>query len=202
MRARERTLLALSCRTSIDWSMDNLRRRSRAARSVTHTPPSHVTLLGPMPASPARSNKFQGQRRLSLFLRITFEIASFWDLRPRKLAIWFLRFPRNRSRGSVVASEETMRPKERRETGQSDLLRSRLDAIIDMSHPLVRLARTIDLTRSAVSAAHSTPSKAPMLTRLRALPRAPIEVPWQALRIGVAATYWTYLRRRSGSCRP
>ena len=37
-----------------------------------------------------------------------------------------------------------MRPKERRETGQTDLLRSRLDAIIDMGHPLVKLARTID----------------------------------------------------------
>jgi transposase, IS5 family len=37
-----------------------------------------------------------------------------------------------------------MRPKDRRDTGQSDLLRSRLDAIIDMSHPLVKLAATID----------------------------------------------------------
>jgi IS5 family transposase len=37
-----------------------------------------------------------------------------------------------------------MRPKERRETGQADLLRSRLDAFIDMDHPLVKLARTID----------------------------------------------------------
>ena len=37
-----------------------------------------------------------------------------------------------------------MRPKERRETGQTDLLRSRLDQIIDMEHPLVKLARTID----------------------------------------------------------
>jgi len=34
-----------------------------------------------------------------------------------------------------------MRLKERRETGRTDLLRSRLDAIIDMSHPLVKLAR-------------------------------------------------------------
>ena len=34
-----------------------------------------------------------------------------------------------------------MRPKERRETGQTDPLRSRLDAIINMSHPLVKLAR-------------------------------------------------------------
>ena len=30
-----------------------------------------------------------------------------------------------------------MRPKERRETGQSDLLRSRLDSIIDMNYALV-----------------------------------------------------------------
>lgn len=37
-----------------------------------------------------------------------------------------------------------MRPKERRDTGQTDLPRSRLDAIIDMGHPLVKLARTID----------------------------------------------------------
>jgi IS5 family transposase len=37
-----------------------------------------------------------------------------------------------------------MRPKERRETGQGDLLRSRLDAIIDMDHALVKLARAID----------------------------------------------------------
>ena len=37
-----------------------------------------------------------------------------------------------------------MRPKERRETGQTDLLRSRLDAIIDMNHALVKLSRTID----------------------------------------------------------
>src|SRR5467141_877451 len=39
-----------------------------------------------------------------------------------------------------------MRPKERRDTGQSDLLRSRLDAIIDREHALVKLAQTIDWT--------------------------------------------------------
>jgi IS5 family transposase len=39
-----------------------------------------------------------------------------------------------------------MRPKERRDSGQTDLLRSRLDAIIDMNHALVKLARTIDWT--------------------------------------------------------
>src|SRR3954452_12382207 len=37
-----------------------------------------------------------------------------------------------------------MRPKERRDSSQSHLLRSRLEAIIDMDHPLVKLSRTID----------------------------------------------------------
>ena len=37
-----------------------------------------------------------------------------------------------------------MRPKERRSTGQADIFRSRLDQIIDMGHPLVKLAQTID----------------------------------------------------------
>jgi hypothetical protein len=33
-----------------------------------------------------------------------------------------------------------MRPRERRETSEQDLLRSRLDQIIDMKHALVKLA--------------------------------------------------------------
>ena len=37
-----------------------------------------------------------------------------------------------------------MRPRERRETGELDLFRSRLDQIIDMKHPLVRLSQTVD----------------------------------------------------------
>ncbi len=37
-----------------------------------------------------------------------------------------------------------MRPRERRDTGEQDLFRSRLDQIIDMGHPLAKLARTID----------------------------------------------------------
>jgi Transposase domain (DUF772) len=37
-----------------------------------------------------------------------------------------------------------MRPRERRETGEQDLFRSRLDQIIDMNHALARLARTVD----------------------------------------------------------
>ena len=32
----------------------------------------------------------------------------------------------------------------RRETGDQDLFRSRLDQIIDMDHPLAKLARTVD----------------------------------------------------------
>src|SRR3981081_3151243 len=37
-----------------------------------------------------------------------------------------------------------MRPRERRESGEQDLFRSRLDQIISMDHALVKLARTID----------------------------------------------------------
>src|SRR6202790_470571 len=36
-----------------------------------------------------------------------------------------------------------MRPRERRESGEQDLFRSRLDQIIDMKHALVKLARRI-----------------------------------------------------------
>jgi hypothetical protein len=41
-------------------------------------------------------------------------------------------------------AEGLMRPRERRETGEQDLFRSRLDQIIDGKHALVKLARTID----------------------------------------------------------
>ena len=64
-----------------------------------------------------------------------------------------------------------MRPKERRETGQSDLLRSRLDAIIDMSHPLVKLARTIDwsfLEQKFGTVYEDKPGRPPLQTRLMA----------------------------------
>jgi hypothetical protein len=37
-----------------------------------------------------------------------------------------------------------MRPRKRRETGERDLFRSRLDQIIDMGHALVKLAGTVD----------------------------------------------------------
>ncbi len=37
-----------------------------------------------------------------------------------------------------------MRPRQRRDSGQYDLLRARLDQIVDLNHPLSKLARTID----------------------------------------------------------
>jgi IS5 family transposase len=64
-----------------------------------------------------------------------------------------------------------MRPKERRETGQTDLLRSRLDAIIDMNHALVKLARTIDwsfLEQRFGAVYEDKPGRPPLPTRLMA----------------------------------
>jgi len=64
-----------------------------------------------------------------------------------------------------------MRPKERRETGQSDLLRSRLDSIIDMDHALVKLARTVDwgFLEERFGAVYSDkPGQPPLPTRLMA----------------------------------
>ena len=64
-----------------------------------------------------------------------------------------------------------MRPKERRETGQSDLLRSRLDSIIDMNHALVKLARTVDwgFLEERFGAVYSDkPGQPPLPTRLMA----------------------------------
>jgi IS5 family transposase len=64
-----------------------------------------------------------------------------------------------------------MRPKERRDTGQSDLLRSRLDAIIDLGHPLVKLARTIDwsfLEQRFGAVYEDKPGRPPLPTRLMA----------------------------------
>src|SRR5665213_614028 len=64
-----------------------------------------------------------------------------------------------------------MHPKERRETGQSDLLRSLLDAIIDMNHALVKLARTVDwgfLEERFGSVYEDKPGRPPLPTRLMA----------------------------------
>jgi IS5 family transposase len=84
---------------------------------------------------------------------------------------FILGFPRIEGRDSVVALEEAMRPKERRETGQADLLRSRLDAIIDMDHALVKLSRTIDwsfLEERFGAVYEDKPGRPPLPTRLMA----------------------------------
>ena len=64
-----------------------------------------------------------------------------------------------------------MRPKERRDSGQSDLFRARLDQIVDMGHPLAKLAATIDwrFLEERFGAAYSDkPGQPPLPTRLMA----------------------------------
>jgi IS5 family transposase len=64
-----------------------------------------------------------------------------------------------------------MRPKERRETGEQDLFRSRLDQIINMNHALVKLARTVDwrfLEERFGSVYTDGPGSPPLPTRLMA----------------------------------
>src|SRR5262249_11474479 len=64
-----------------------------------------------------------------------------------------------------------MRPKERRDTGQTDLLRSRLDAIIYMGQPRVKLARTISLSfleQRFGAVYEDNPGRPPLPTRLMA----------------------------------
>lgn len=64
-----------------------------------------------------------------------------------------------------------MRPRERRETGQADIFRSRLDQIIDLNHPLARLARTIgwEFLETECGAVYSDgPGQPPLATRLMA----------------------------------
>jgi hypothetical protein len=39
---------------------------------------------------------------------------------------------------------DSMRPRERRDSGQNDLFRARLDQIVDLNHPLAKLGRAID----------------------------------------------------------
>lgn len=64
-----------------------------------------------------------------------------------------------------------MRPKERRESGEQDLFRSRLDQLIDLNHALVKLAKTIDwrFLEEKFGAAYSDrPGHPPLPTRLMA----------------------------------
>jgi transposase, IS5 family len=64
-----------------------------------------------------------------------------------------------------------MRPKERRDSGQKDLFRARLDQIVDMNHALAKLARTVDwrfLEERFGSAYTDKPGHPPLPTRLMA----------------------------------
>src|SRR5258706_15837982 len=64
-----------------------------------------------------------------------------------------------------------MRPRERRETGEQDLFRSRLDQIIDLNHPLAKLALTVDwgfLEGRFGEAYTDDPGHPPLPTRLMA----------------------------------
>jgi IS5 family transposase len=63
------------------------------------------------------------------------------------------------------------RPREKRETGEQDLFRSRLDQIINMKHELVRLAQAIDwpVLEQRFGAVYSDgPGMPPLPTRLMA----------------------------------
>ena len=67
--------------------------------------------------------------------------------------------------------EDATRPRERRETGEQDLLRSRIDQIIDMKHPLATLGRTEDcrlLEESFGEVSTDNPGQPPLPTRLMA----------------------------------
>ena len=64
-----------------------------------------------------------------------------------------------------------MRPREPRDSGQHDLLRSRLDQIIDAGHALAKLARTIDwdfLSQHLGAVYTDQPGRPPLPTRLMA----------------------------------
>jgi Transposase domain (DUF772) len=64
-----------------------------------------------------------------------------------------------------------MRPKERRDSGQNDLFRARLDQIVDLGHPLAKLALTIDwrFLEERFGAVYSDkPGQPPLPTRLMA----------------------------------
>ena len=64
-----------------------------------------------------------------------------------------------------------MRPKERRDGGQRDLFRARLEQIVDMKHPLAKLAAVIDwgfLEKTFGAVYTDGPGHPPLPTRLMA----------------------------------
>jgi hypothetical protein len=77
-------------------------------------------------------------------------------------------------RGAILSfpgssGREAMRPTKRDQGGQQDLLRSRLDQIVDLAHPLAKLARNIDwsfLEQRLGAAYTDRPGRPPLPTRL------------------------------------
>jgi transposase, IS5 family len=64
-----------------------------------------------------------------------------------------------------------MKPRERRDSGQQDLLRNRLDQLVDVQHPLAKLARQIDWSflEAKLGAVYTDrPGRPPLPTRLMA----------------------------------
>ena len=64
-----------------------------------------------------------------------------------------------------------MRPRERRESGQQDLLRARLDQIINLAHPLAKLSHALDwrFLQEQLGAVYTDqPGRPPLPTRLMA----------------------------------
>ena len=64
-----------------------------------------------------------------------------------------------------------MRPKERRDSGQNDLFKARLDQIVDLDHPLAKLGRAVDwrfLEERFGAAYTDVPGHPPLPTRLMA----------------------------------
>ena len=62
-----------------------------------------------------------------------------------------------------------MRPRERRDSGEQDLYRARLDQIIDLNHELAKLARAIDwrfLEEKFGAVYTDRPGRPPLPTRL------------------------------------
>ena len=73
--------------------------------------------------------------------------------------------------GGGYTAGAMMKPRERVETGQTDLFRARLDQIIDMGHELVRLGQVIDwrfIDSKCGEAYSDVAGQPPLLTRLMA----------------------------------
>jgi transposase, IS5 family len=66
---------------------------------------------------------------------------------------------------------DSMRPRERQDSGQNDLFKARLDQIVDLKHPLAKLSRTVDwrfLEEQFGAVYTDKPGHPPLPTRLMA----------------------------------